>query len=115
MQHLLAESQVDVSALAGLCEAALEEWSAGGGHAIARAAKAFAGRAGPAVAQRALQCFGAIGFTAEHDHHRYSRRIHTLDALLGNRLALRRELGAELVRAGRAPHGIEAWRPGTSA
>ena len=111
VQHLLAEAQVEVSALAGLCEAALEEWSGGGGRDIARAAKAFAGRAGLAVAQRALQCFGAIGFTDEHAHHLYSRRIHTLDALWGNHLALRRELGEELVASGRAPRGINAWRP----
>ncbi|MCE2392515.1 MAG: acyl-CoA dehydrogenase family protein [Proteobacteria bacterium] len=110
IQHLLAEAQVEVSALADLCEAALEEWSGGDGDDIARAAKAFAGRAGLAVAQRALQCFGAIGFTHEHDHHLYSRRIHTLDALWGRHRELRRELGSELVRSGLAPRGIDAWR-----
>ncbi|MEE2663779.1 MAG: acyl-CoA dehydrogenase family protein [Myxococcota bacterium] len=110
IQHLLSESQVDVSALAELCRAALEEWSAGDASELAKAAKALAGRAGLAVAQRALQCFGAIGFTDEHDHHRYSRRIHTLDAILGSHYALRRELGAALVESGHAPRGLRVWR-----
>ena len=55
-----------------------------------------AARAGRDVAQRALQCFGAIGFTDEHMQHLYSRRIHTLDALLGSHYALRRRLGKSM-------------------
>jgi alkylation response protein AidB-like acyl-CoA dehydrogenase len=110
IQHLLSESQVDISALGELCRAALEEWSAGEADDLAKAAKALAGRAGLAVAQRALQCFGAIGFTDEHDHHRYSRRIHTLDAVLGSHYALRHQLGAALVESGRAPRGLRVWR-----
>jgi alkylation response protein AidB-like acyl-CoA dehydrogenase len=111
LQHLLSESQIDVAALAELCDAALEQVCAGGGSELATAAKAYAGRIGRAVAQRALQCFGGIGFTWEHPHHLYSRRIHTLDAILGSHYALHRELGAELVRTGQAPRAIDAWRP----
>ena len=114
VQHLIAESQVDVSALAELCDSALEEWSAGGDPELPMAVKAFAGRAGRSVAQRALQCFGAIGFTEENGHHHYSRRIHTLDAILGTQYALRRELGMGIVRTGVAPRGIEAYRPSSS-
>ena len=110
IQHLLSESQVDVSALAELCRSALEEWSTGDASELAKAAKALAGRAGLAVAQRALQCFGAIGFTDEHQHHRYSRRIHTLDAILGSHYALRRELGDALIESGHAPRGLRVWR-----
>jgi len=110
IQHLLSESQVDISALAELCQTALEEWSAGDASALAKAAKALAGRAGIDVAQRALQCFGAIGFTEEHAHHLYLRRIHTLDGILGSQFALRRELGASLIESGRAPRGLRVWR-----
>jgi len=111
IQHLLAEAYVDVSATDELCRSALEQWLAGDGPEMALAAKAFAGRAGLAVAQRALQCFGAIGFTREHAHHRHARRIATLDATFGTRFELEAELGAALVRSGRAPRGIRAFRP----
>jgi hypothetical protein len=112
IQHLLSESQIDVAALSALCDASLEEWSAAGreNEALATVAKAFAGRVGRAVAQRALQCFGAIGFTDEHPHHLYSRRIHTLDGIFGSAYALHAELGQKLIRTGRAPRGIDVWR-----
>lgn len=115
IQHLISESQIEISALEALCCAALEEWCAGEGAVLATIAKARAGRDGRAIAQRALQCFGALGFTDEHPHHRYSRRIHTLDALLGDSSTLRRQLGEALVATGRAPRGIEAWRPDATA
>ncbi|MBW2242555.1 MAG: acyl-CoA dehydrogenase family protein [Deltaproteobacteria bacterium] len=114
LQHLLSECQVDLAALSSLCDAALEEWSAGEATELAAAAKAWAGGAGRRIAQRTLQCFGAVAFTDEHSHHRYSRRIHTLDALLGSGTRLEQELGASIHRTGRAPLGIEAWRPGTT-
>jgi alkylation response protein AidB-like acyl-CoA dehydrogenase len=110
IQHILSESQIELSALAETCLAALEEWSAGDAHDIAKVAKALAGRSGLKIAQNALQCFGAIGFTEEHAHHLYQKRIHTLDMLLGSYYALRRELGAEVVRTGRAPRAIQIWR-----
>jgi alkylation response protein AidB-like acyl-CoA dehydrogenase len=112
IQHLLSESQIDVAALSALCDSALEEWSAPGREddALATVTKAFAGRVGRAVSQRALQCFGAIGFTDEHPHHLYSHRIHTLDGIFGSAYALHAELGRELIRTGKAPRGIEVWR-----
>ncbi len=115
IQHLLSESQIDVSSLEELCLSCLEEWSAGDASDFAMVAKAHAGRAGRDVAQRALQCFGAIGFTDEHMQHRYSRRIHTLDAVLGSHYALRRRLGEQMVGSGRAPRCIQAWRPAPAA
>jgi len=111
IQHLLSESQIDISALEELCASALEEWSAGEAGDFARVTKAHAGRAGRDIAQRALQCFGAIGFTEEHMQHLYSRRIHTLDAVLGSHYQLRRQLGAALLEGKAAPRCIQAWRP----
>jgi len=110
IQHLLSESQIDIAALAALCDASLEEWSHGDGEALCTVSKAHAGRVGRNIAQRALQCFGAIGFTDEHPHHLYSRRIHTLDAIFGSHYALHDELANELIRTGKAPRGIEVWR-----
>ena len=111
IQHLISESQIEVSALEAVCRAALEEWSTGGGEDLARIAKAQAGRDGRRIAQRALQCFGAIGFTDEHAYHHYSRRIHTLDAILGSHSELRDALGRDLARTGRAPRCIQVWHP----
>ena len=111
IQHMISECQIEVSTLEALCRAALEEWSVGDGTALATLVKAQAGRDGRAIAQRALQCFGAIGFTAEHPHNLYSRRIHTLDVLLGDYASLRRQLGRDLVATGHAPRGVQAWRP----
>ncbi len=111
IQHMLSECQVDLAALASLADAALEQWRAGSARELAAAAKAFAGRGGRCVAQRSLQCFGAISFTDEHVHHRYLRRIHTREALRGTTYQLERALGAALVDSGRAPRGIEVWRP----
>lgn len=111
VQHLISESQIELSTLESVCAAALEEWSAGDGAELARVVKVLAGRHGRSIAQRALQCFGAIGFTDEHPHHVYSRRIHTLDALFGSAAALERELGAGLVATGAAPRCMRPWHP----
>ncbi len=111
IQHLLAECQVDLAALSSLCDAALEQWSHDGAPALGAAAKAHAGRSGARIAQRTLQCLGAIAFTDDHDHHRYTRRIHTLGALLGRSARLERELGEHLQRNGQAPATLEPWRP----
>jgi len=115
IQHLLSEAQIDISSLEELCAAGLEEWGAGGTGEFAMLAKSHAGRAGRDVAQRALQCFGAIGFTEEHMQHLYSRRIHSLDAVLGSYYQLRRRLGEALLQGGQAPRCIQAWRPSPPA
>jgi hypothetical protein len=56
--------------------------------------KALAGRVSRRVTQATLQVLGAIGFTWEHDHHRYQRRALTLDALFGTYNELVAVLGA---------------------
>jgi alkylation response protein AidB-like acyl-CoA dehydrogenase len=44
-----------------------------------------------------------IGFTTEHEFHRYVRRVLVLDALFGGSRTLTRELGAELLTNQRLP------------
>ncbi|MCB0994822.1 MAG: hypothetical protein KDB21_07010, partial [Acidimicrobiales bacterium] len=51
------------------------------------------------VCERSLQVLGGIGFTAEHDHHRYHSRVLALNAIAGSTAELTRSLGADL-RAG---------------
>jgi hypothetical protein len=72
------------------------------------AAKALAAHAGALASEHCLQVFGAIGFTLEHDLHRFVRRVRVLDRLYGSEAALRIELGRLLQRRGRVP------RPGAA-
>jgi Acyl-CoA dehydrogenase, C-terminal domain len=62
--------------------------------------KVIAGRNGRKAAERTLQVFGGIGFTAEHDHHHFHSRIITLDALDGSAADLAIQIG----RRARADH-----------
>jgi hypothetical protein len=66
-------------------------------------AKALAGRNARRACERALQVLGAVGFTAEHDHHHFHSRVLALDAILGTSASLTRELGAWCRDAGGAP------------
>jgi hypothetical protein len=96
IQQLLAAAQVEVVGLRNACEAV--GGSPRRGEVSARyhhvaALKALAGRTARRVAQTTLQTFGAIGFTWEHEHHRYARRALTLDALYGSYDELVVELG----------------------
>jgi alkylation response protein AidB-like acyl-CoA dehydrogenase len=67
------------------------------------AAKALAATAGAAASEHCLQVLGAIGFTLEHDLHRYLRRVRVLDRLYGSDRELRGALGRLLQARGRAP------------
>ena len=58
--------------------------------------KALAGRNGRRACERALQVFGAIGFTAEHEHHHFHSRVLALDSILGSSADLTHGLGAWL-------------------
>jgi Acyl-CoA dehydrogenase, C-terminal domain len=72
------------------------------------AAKALAAHAGALASENCLQVFGAIGFTLEHDLHRFIRRVRVLDRLYGAEAELRAELGRVLKARGRVP------RPGAA-
>ena len=65
--------------------------------ATAKVAKALAGRAVEDACTQAQQCYGAIGFTWEHEFHRYLRRTYVLDWLFGGWRTLEREIGARLL------------------
>jgi hypothetical protein len=61
--------------------------------ALAKAAAVRSSRAARAVCQQLL---GGMGFTWEHDFHRYLRRALTLEPLLGGTADLHTEIGAAL-------------------
>ena len=69
----------------------------------ATAAKCLAGRAFRLASENCLQVLGAIGFTWEHELHRFIRRGLVLDVLYGSTEELRRELGTALIKRGTTP------------
>ena len=66
-------------------------------------AKAVAGRSARTVARHCQQVLAGIGFTTEHDLHRYVRRVLVLDQLFGSTRMLTRELGQHVIDTGRLP------------
>lgn len=59
-------------------------------------AKAAAGDAAGFVAQRAIQCHGAIGYTVEYDLHLFAKRAWALEADLGDAAEHRRRVADDL-------------------
>jgi hypothetical protein len=103
VQHLLAEAEAQLFGL----RAAIEQLAPLLGGLSAEESdhyltllKALAGRTGQRVSQATLQVLGAVGFTWEHEHHRYGRRILTLDALLGSSKSLVFQLGSSAITTG---------------
>jgi alkylation response protein AidB-like acyl-CoA dehydrogenase len=66
-------------------------------HRAALRVKAFAGRLA-AVGDMAIQVFGGIGFTWEHDAHLYLKRLLSNSRLLGSPGDYLEQVGRELVR-----------------
>jgi alkylation response protein AidB-like acyl-CoA dehydrogenase len=73
-------------------------------HLAALRAKAFAGRLA-AVGDTAIQVFGGIGYTWEHDAHLYLKRLLSWSGFLGGSDRYLTELGARLAK--RQPVGAE--------
>ena len=104
VQHILADGHVQICALRDASALTVQSLKFDDGINFgATLLKALAGRTGRRVGQATLQVLGAIGFTWEHDHHRFYRRILTLDALLGSVDDLRPQLADARV-------GNRLWR-----
>lgn len=103
VKHRLADVYVAVRAAGVVID---ESWRSDPELTTA-AAKSLAARAFALASENCLQVLGAIGFTLEHDLHRFIRRGKVLDRLYGSERELRTELGRGLQAAGRMP------RPGT--
>jgi alkylation response protein AidB-like acyl-CoA dehydrogenase len=69
-------------------------------HLAAVRAKAFSARLAT-VGDTAIQVFGGIGYTWEHDAHLYLRRLLSWSAFVGGPDRYLEELGAHLARSGR--------------
>jgi alkylation response protein AidB-like acyl-CoA dehydrogenase len=103
VRHRLAESHVAIEGAAAAVDAAWDDGTPVG----AALAKAIAGHSARTVRRHCQQVLAGIGFTTEHDLHRFVRRTLVLDALFGDSRALTRQIGAELLEA----RGLPALLP----
>jgi len=99
VRHRLAETLVAIEAADAMLGAAWED----GSPTTASVAKALAGRAGRTAARHCQQVLAGIGFTTEHELHRYVRRVLVLDTLFGGSRTLTKELGGELLATQQLP------------
>ena len=99
LQHRLGAAHALVVGAGDLVDDAAESGDAW----AATVAKCLAGRAAENATVQAQQCFGAIGFTWEHDLHRYIKRAYVLDNLLGDWRTLEHEIGETILRTGVVP------------
>jgi hypothetical protein len=93
IRHRLAETLVAIETADAVLDAAWLDRSP----QTAAMAKALAGRGARTAARHCQQVLAGIGFTTEHDLHRYVRRTLVLDQLLGSARTLTRGLGEELI------------------
>jgi len=99
VQHRLASAYASVVGAGHV----VEESSVSGDPWVALVAKALSGRAAEDACTQAQQVYGAIGFTWEHELHRYIRRMYVLDWLLGDWRSLEAEIGRRLHAGGVVP------------
>jgi alkylation response protein AidB-like acyl-CoA dehydrogenase len=98
LKHLMADAHVDrESAWSSVlyAAAALDEGDAEAEEAV-QIAKAYSARASRAVVEAALQVFGGIAFTWEHDAHLLQRRVLTAERRFGDAIQHERALGTRL-------------------
>lgn len=103
VKHRLADVKVAFTAARSATRAAWEAAEAAEGPLNAMAAKALAGRAQHIASTHCFQVHGGIAFTVEHGFQTWVRRGMVLDHLLGGHEALTREIGRQLIDAGRVP------------
>jgi Acyl-CoA dehydrogenase, C-terminal domain len=93
VRHRLAETLVAIETASAVLDAAWLDLSP----VTAAMAKATAGRSARTAARHCQQVLAGIGFTTEHDLHRYVRRILALDQLFGSHAVLTKRLGEDLL------------------
>jgi hypothetical protein len=99
IRHRLADTLVATETADALLAAA---WLDGSSESAAMA-KALAGRSARVVIGHCQQVLAGIGFTTEHDFHRYVRRALVLDQLLGSSRSLTEDHGRRLLADRKLP------------
>lgn len=100
VRHRLAEALVAVEGAAAALDGAWEDRSP----LAAAIAGAACGHGARTVRRHCQQVLAGIGFTTEHDLHRYVRRSIVLDGLFGNARTVTAELGARVLQDRSLPH-----------
>jgi hypothetical protein len=99
VRHRLADTLVAIETADAVLDAAWLDESP----ETAAMAKALAGRGARTAARHCQQVLAGIGFTTEHDLHRYIRRVFVLDEIFGSARSLTRELGHDLLATRELP------------
>ena len=93
VRHRLAEALVAVEGSSAALDGAWSDRSP----TTAAIAKAACGHGAVTVRRHCQQVLAGIGFTTEHDLHRYVRRSMLLDGLFGSARSITAELGAQVL------------------
>jgi alkylation response protein AidB-like acyl-CoA dehydrogenase len=93
VRHRLAETLVAIETASALLDAAWLDQSP----VTSAMAKATAGRSARTAARHCQQVLAGIGFTTDHDLHRYVRRILVLDQVFGSHATVTKHLGEDLL------------------
>ena len=99
VRHRLAEALVAIEALDATLAAAWDE----PGPMTAALAKASAGRAARTVTTHCQQVLAGVGFTTDHQFHRYLKRVLALEGLFGGADDVVTALGHTLIATRTAP------------
>ena len=99
VRHRLAETLVAIETAVAVVDAAWLDPAP----VTAAMAKASAGRGARVAAKHCQQVLAGIGFTTEHDLHRYLRRLWVLDQLFGSSAVLTKRLGEDLLATRELP------------
>jgi hypothetical protein len=99
VRHRLADTLVAIETAVAVVDAAWLDPTP----VTAAMAKATAGRTARVAAKHCQQVLAGIGFTTEHELHRYLRRMWMLDQLFGSSAVLTKQLGQDLLASRELP------------
>ena len=103
VRHKLAESLVAIEGAASVANACTDDVDP----LLAAVAKSLAGKAARTTATHAQQVLAGIGFTTDHEFHRWLKRTLVVDTVLGSSSSIPTEIGTELLARGGAPRLLE--------
>ncbi len=103
VRHQLAEALVQIEGAAAAADVATDDVDP----LVAALAKSLAGHAAHTTATHSQQVLAGIGFTADHQFHRWLKRTLVVDTLFGSARSLPAEIGTDLLARGGAPRLIE--------
>ncbi|MET0661554.1 MAG: acyl-CoA dehydrogenase family protein [Ilumatobacteraceae bacterium] len=103
VRHKLAESLVAIEGAASVANACTDDVDP----LLAAVAKSLAGKAARTTATHAQQVLAGIGFTTDHEFHRWLKRTLVVDTVLGSSSSIPTEIGNELLARGGAPRLLE--------